>query len=33
MDDPDSARTLLEEIIDGGSSAMREQARKLLDGL
>lgn len=33
MDDPESARTLLEEILAGGSSAMREQARKLLDGM
>ncbi len=33
MDDPDSARALLEEITSGGSSAMREQANKLLDDL
>jgi pilus assembly protein FimV len=33
MDDPDSARTLLEEITSGGSAAMREQAREMLDGL
>ncbi|MEE4329275.1 MAG: FimV/HubP family polar landmark protein, partial [Wenzhouxiangella sp.] len=31
MDDPDSARTLLEEITSGGSAAMRAEARKLLD--
>ena len=31
MDDPDSARTLLEEIASGGSAAMRAEARKLLD--
>jgi pilus assembly protein FimV len=33
MDDPESARTLLEEIVNGGSSAKRSQARELLDGL
>ncbi len=33
MDDPDSARTLLEEIVKGGSSAMRSQAQELLDGI
>jgi pilus assembly protein FimV len=31
MDDPDSARTLLDEITSGGSAAMRAEARKLLD--
>ncbi len=33
MDDPDSARTLLEEITSGGSATMRAQARKLVDSL
>ncbi|MEN1727590.1 MAG: FimV/HubP family polar landmark protein, partial [Pseudomonadota bacterium] len=33
MDDPDSARTLLEEIVSGGSSAKRGQAQELLDDL
>lgn len=33
MDDPDSARTLLEEVTSGGSAAMRDQAQKLLDGI
>jgi pilus assembly protein FimV len=33
MDDPDSARTLLEEITSGGSSTMRKHARKLLDDI
>ncbi|MFU8832515.1 MAG: FimV/HubP family polar landmark protein, partial [Wenzhouxiangella sp.] len=33
MDDPDSARTLLEEITSGGSAAMRAQAHKLVDSL
>lgn len=33
MDDPESARALLEEITDGGSGAMREQAAKLLADL
>ena len=31
MDDPESARTLLEEIISGGSKAKRSQARSMLD--
>jgi len=33
MDDPDSARALLEEITSGGSAAMRAQAHKLVDSL
>jgi pilus assembly protein FimV len=33
MDDPESARALLEEIMSGGSSAMRDQAAKLLENL
>ncbi|MBB6085813.1 FimV/HubP family polar landmark protein [Wenzhouxiangella marina] len=33
MDDPDSARTLLEEIVNGGSRAKREQAQELLDDM
>jgi pilus assembly protein FimV len=33
MDDPDSARTLLEEITGGGSAAMRARAQKLIDEL
>ncbi|TVQ35220.1 MAG: hypothetical protein EA370_09600 [Wenzhouxiangella sp.] len=33
MDDPESARTLLEEILAGGSAGMREQARQLLDSI
>lgn len=33
MEDPDSARTLLEEIISDGSPAHQEQAQKLLDSL
>jgi len=33
MDDPESARTLLEEIVSGASSGKRSQARELLDGL
>jgi len=33
MDDRDSARTLLDEIISGGSRAKRKQAQKLLDKL
>lgn len=33
MDDPDSARTLLEEVLAGGSAAMREQARQLIDSI
>jgi len=31
MDDPELARTLLEEIVSGGSVAMRERAQSLLD--
>ncbi len=31
MDDPDSARTLLEEIISGGSKTRRAQAKSMLD--
>ncbi len=33
MDDPESAQTLLEEILAGGSARMKEQARKLLDDI
>ncbi len=33
MDDPDSARALLEEITSGGSASMRAQAHKLVDSL
>ncbi len=33
MDDADSARALLDEVIEGGSEAMRSQARALLDQL
>ncbi len=33
MDDPESAQTLLEEILAGGSQEMRQQARQLLDGI
>jgi pilus assembly protein FimV len=33
MGDSDSARTLLEEIISGGSKAKRARAQELLDGL
>lgn len=33
MEDPDSARTLLEEVLSDGSLAHQEQARKLLDAL
>ncbi len=33
MEDPESARVLLEEIMDDGSDAQREQARKLIDQL
>ncbi len=33
MDDPESARALLEEITSGGSETMREQAAKLLEDL
>ncbi|MCH8477510.1 MAG: hypothetical protein LAT56_06150, partial [Wenzhouxiangella sp.] len=33
MDDPDSARTLLEEVLAGGSAEMREQARQLIDSI
>ncbi len=33
MEDPDSARTLLEEILADGSDAQREQAQKLIDRL
>jgi len=33
MDDAESARTLLEEIVAGGSSGKRRQAQELLDGI
>lgn len=33
MDDPDAARTMLEEVLDEGSESQQEQARKLLDEL
>lgn len=33
MEDPDSARTLLEEILADGSEAQRKQAQKLMDQL
>lgn len=33
MEDADSARSLLEEVINDGSSSHQEQARKLLDSL
>jgi pilus assembly protein FimV len=33
MEDPDSARTLLDEVLSDGSPSHREQAQKLLDSL
>ncbi len=33
MDDPDAARTVLEEVLNEGSPQQQEQARKLLDGI
>ncbi len=33
MDDAESARTLLEEIVSGGSSGKRRQAQELLNGI
>ena len=33
MEDPDSARTLLEEVLADGSEAQRKQAQKLMDQL
>jgi pilus assembly protein FimV len=33
MGDPDGARSILEEVLDEGDEAQKEEARQLLDSL
>jgi pilus assembly protein FimV len=33
MGDPDGARSILEEVLDEGDDAQKDEARQLMDGL